>query len=431
MGLDLRLELTESKIAESIAERFRWEYRYDESRRRWLHWSRLVWQGCPDGLLLLAVMDYIKEASEQAYKRGDEDAYRVYERYTSYRRLRRICSFLKWFLFIEGTNPHPHRLNCLNGTLDLKTGELKPHDPEDLIDQIACVEYVPASPSRWLAFLERCLPDPEVRRSLQRHLGLALAGDGSDEVFSLWYGKSANKEVAIEVLKGVLGGYVHVAPPRVLTGSPSASHLRAWEHKRLIFVPNLEGRVLYGSCLRLLVGGGCIDIWDRSGRCHRIPPSWLIVGVAERLPRVQGRDDGTWRRIRVISWGDKACFEGEPEDTIRALLEEGGAILHWMYEGYQDVVQNCFWEPDSVREASLRYRREQDPFYGFVEERVVFDSESSVLEQDLYQAYLDWCELRKRKFEYRDEFRRYFGLKKTEVRLPDGRWLWKGLRLKE
>ena len=34
-------------------------------------------------------------------------------------------------------------LNCLNGTLDLRSGELRPHDPADLISKLAPVAYDP------------------------------------------------------------------------------------------------------------------------------------------------------------------------------------------------------------------------------------------------------------------------------------------------
>ena len=47
-------------------------------------------------------------------------------------------------------------LNCRNGTIDLKTGTLKPHDRADLITKIAPVEYIPdVEVPRWQGFLQR------------------------------------------------------------------------------------------------------------------------------------------------------------------------------------------------------------------------------------------------------------------------------------
>ena len=45
--------------------------------------------------------------------------------------------------------------NCLNGTLDLRTGQLRPHRREDLITKMAPVAYNPdADCPRWNAVYE-------------------------------------------------------------------------------------------------------------------------------------------------------------------------------------------------------------------------------------------------------------------------------------
>jgi putative DNA primase/helicase len=50
----------------------------------------------------------------------------------------------------------PWLLNCLNGTLDLRSGELRPHRREDLLTSLAPVQFDP-QPSRtlWLTTLGR------------------------------------------------------------------------------------------------------------------------------------------------------------------------------------------------------------------------------------------------------------------------------------
>ncbi len=58
----------------------------------------------------------------------------------------------------------PWLLNVLNGTVDLKTGEIRPHRQEDLITMLTRVEYDPEAQSKFfLDFLEEVQPDGETR----------------------------------------------------------------------------------------------------------------------------------------------------------------------------------------------------------------------------------------------------------------------------
>jgi putative DNA primase/helicase len=60
----------------------------------------------------------------------------------------------------------PWLLNVENGTLDLRTGELRDHEREDLITKLAPVEFDPeAEAPTWDAFIERVLPSEAPGRS--------------------------------------------------------------------------------------------------------------------------------------------------------------------------------------------------------------------------------------------------------------------------
>ncbi|MFQ6026633.1 MAG: hypothetical protein ACE5Q6_03865, partial [Dehalococcoidia bacterium] len=83
----------------------------------------------------------------------------------------------------------PWLLNCRNGTLDLRTGELLPHRRGDYITRICPVEYDPDAGFALLDdFLERILPDPEVQSFVQRSVGYSLTGLTSEEKLFFAYG---------------------------------------------------------------------------------------------------------------------------------------------------------------------------------------------------------------------------------------------------
>src|SRR5206468_7433960 len=87
----------------------------------------------------------------------------------------------------------PWLLNVLNGTLDLRTGQLRPHSRTDLLTKCAPVVYDPAARSAvWERFLHDTTGgDAELMAFLQRAIGYSLTGDTSEEVFFFVYGDEA------------------------------------------------------------------------------------------------------------------------------------------------------------------------------------------------------------------------------------------------
>jgi putative DNA primase/helicase len=103
----------------------------------------------------------------------------------------------------------PWLLNCQNGTLDLRTGKLKPHDPNDMLTKLAGANYCPGAPCpTWTAFFERVQPDAAIREFLQRSIGYTLTGQVGEQVFWFLYGTGSNgKSVFSGVVGALLGDY--------------------------------------------------------------------------------------------------------------------------------------------------------------------------------------------------------------------------------
>ena len=105
-------------------------------------------------------------------------------------------------------------LNCLNGTVDLRTGDLNPHRREDLITKLCPVRYEPAARSDlWERFLDDATGgDQELRDFLQRAVGYSLTGDVSEEVLFFVHGPGrSGKSTFMEAIKATLGDYAKSA----------------------------------------------------------------------------------------------------------------------------------------------------------------------------------------------------------------------------
>ena len=74
-------------------------------------------------------------------------------------------------------------LNCKNGTLDLRTGDLKPHGRDDYITRRVELEYKPEVECPELQkFLEGIfLNDQEIIGFMQKAIGYALSGSMKEQ----------------------------------------------------------------------------------------------------------------------------------------------------------------------------------------------------------------------------------------------------------
>src|SRR5262249_11787083 len=99
-------------------------------------------------------------------------------------------------------------LNCLNGTLDLRTGRLRPHDRGDFLTKLAPVEYRPvAQCPLWESTLRTVFGGNEsIIGFWQRLCGLALTGDTSEQILPVLHGGGSNgKSTILGALMGILG----------------------------------------------------------------------------------------------------------------------------------------------------------------------------------------------------------------------------------
>ncbi|MDH6122558.1 phage/plasmid-associated DNA primase [Kitasatospora sp. GAS204A] len=117
----------------------------------------------------------------------------------------------------------PYALTFRNGTVDLRSGMLCPHDPADLITRLVELDYRPeAECPSWLGFLESSQPnDPEMHSFLQRLAGYAVPGSTREECLAFFYGSGRNgKGVFTETLG------------KVFAAVTTAQEAEFWEKQR-------------------------------------------------------------------------------------------------------------------------------------------------------------------------------------------------------
>lgn len=295
-------------------------------------------------------------------------------------------------------NADPWLLNVRNGTLDLRSGQLRPHRGEDLITRVSPVNLAPdARAPVFSAFLERVLPDPEVRRFVKRFFGYALTGLIREHVLVVFWGAGRNgKTTLLECVAHVLGDYFVTAHPGLLLirrHEPHPTERATLFGRRLAAcMESGAGERLNEPLVKSLTGGDTISARKMRQDEWNFQPTHKLVLVTNSRPRISGSDEGIWRRIRLVPF-DVTIPEAEQDTRLpEKLRAEAPGILAWLVEGCMEWQREGLNAPAAVVSATSSYREEQDSVAEFLAVGVEARRGARVRASELYKAYVRWAE---------------------------------------
>lgn len=301
----------------------------------------------------------------------------------------------------EDLDADPYLLNTANGTLDLRTGVLRPHDQADRITRRTEASFgSDEGESTWSAFLERILPDEEVRAYLQRIAGVGLLGTVTEHIFPIAIGTGANgKSTFVKALLHALGTYGYVADPELFiftkvtnANAPSPSIIELRGRRFVVCSETEDGAQLAATRMKNLTGGDPITARALYRNPVTFTPSHTAFVITNHLPKVKGDSPAVWRRIRVLPF-DVVI----PADEIDPHLDDklrlcADAVLAWAYQGYLDYQQHGMSEPLGVDAATMGYRQQGNRVAVFCNELTVASPGSKIPAPDLWAAWVSWVE---------------------------------------
>lgn len=238
----------------------------------------------------------------------------------------------------------PYLLNCANGTIDLRTGELRPHDPADLISKIAPVAYDPEARSdRWESFLERVTGnDHDLAAFVQRLAGYTITGTTDEEVLGFVHGPGATgKTTTVESIKAALGDYASTADFETFLQRRGDAGIRndiarLAGARMVVSVEVEDGKRLAEGLIKQLTGGDKIAARFLHREFFEFEPQFTLWLVANTRPRAHASDDALWRRIVQVPF-TVVIPEPERDPELKRALRtdpaEQTAILAWLVQG--------------------------------------------------------------------------------------------------
>jgi len=308
-----------------------------------------------------------------------------------------LASALKPFACtVSDLDADPYLLNCANGTLDLHTLILRPHDPADRITKVTGGAYVPdAAGPVWDAFLARVLPDTDVLGFLQRYAGVSLSGRILEHVLAILTGTGRNgKSVFNEALSHALGDYASTAEPDLFMHRENAHPTGEMDLLGVRWVAVSEsdaGRRLAEATVKRLTGGDTIKARRMRQDFVQFTPSHTAVLVTNHPPKVSGDDPALWARLRVIPF-DVVIPKAEQDTHLGEKLElEVDAILAWAIAGWADYRERGLAEPDVVMRATEAYKADSDAVGRFLVECCIVNPLMWVSVSDLFDRWTRWA----------------------------------------
>jgi putative DNA primase/helicase len=393
---------TEAGDADELITRYGGVIRYSTQQRKWLAWEGRVWAEQDAGGV---VCEYLKQIASELPDTKDAQ---------KHQRTALSARGLAGALAVARTDPritvempeldsHPWELNTPGGIVNLRTGQLGPHDPGRLHTKLTRATPDPtADRSRWLAFLRDTFGSgPEGEEMIgfvQRLLGYSAIGEVREHVLPFCLGGGQNgKGVTLETGVGVLGDYATKAPSNFLMAGLTRheTELARLVGKRLVIASEVnEGARFDEARVKELTGGDSITARFMRADHFTFKPSHTLWLMANTRPEVKSGGYSFWRRVREINF-KFTVPENKRIDDLQSILinEHGPAVLSWIVDGAVAYAGQGLAEPASVKVATAEWSRDEDSVAQFLDERCLTGGGEHVLlpTAAVREAYEQFC----------------------------------------
>jgi putative DNA primase/helicase len=404
-----RVAITENSNAERLVRTYGDEIRFCSDRRVWAVWNGTYWAVNDEGGAMRRMQEVSRNIYTEAGTESDDYLRKALGRWASQSEARRTqensVALARWFKEIEVRrfgdifDRHPLLLNVANGTIDLESGELRPHRREDFITKIVNIEYGRnASCPKFSKCLDEWLPAQGLAGYMARFMGYCLTGLTSEQAWFLFHGVTASgKSTLLNILRGILGPYALQLPENYFLATKNMNDFATANLagvRLATCVETNDGRRLDVAKIKHLTGGDPVCAALKFQNFFEFIPEYKLVLATNHAPRVPDTDDSIWRRIRVVAFLVTIPETRRiPELADRLLQHEGPGILRLAVIGCQAWLQNRrLSEPDAVTKAGAEYRAAEDVVRHFVEECYVLEPKARSSRKDVYHDYVAWCE---------------------------------------
>lgn len=311
--------------------------------------------------------------------------------------------------FYKNLDSKTYLLAFKNGVFDFKQKEFRKGTQDDYITFSTGYDWIDYDEQNQQVqeiynFLQKIIPNKRVLEYTLKVLGKSLIGI-PDERFYIWTGLSGanGKSTLVNFLENTLGDYITSVDVSLLTNkrgnasnaTPDVVRLRG---KRIFTFqePEHDDKLRTGI-LKQYTGGDTIVARE----LFKAPISFKLQGTmimcCNDLPAVTSIDGGTWRRIRVVEFKSRFCDNPVKENefkidpTIKTKIKEWrpyfmSILIHWYYKFLEQGMN----EPDEVKQATAKYKVDNDKFNEFFDAVLEECSDHFETNKNIYSHFSSW-----------------------------------------
>jgi putative DNA primase/helicase len=392
-------EFSESALALTFAERYGGELRFVEAWGRWMRWDGARWEH-EKTLLAFDRAHLICREVARAFRLVSNASPRpIASAKTASGVVALARADRRLAATVEIWDADPWLLNTPGGVVDLRTGEMRPGEPEDYMTKITAVAPDKGcSIKLWLSVLRRSMSgDDRMVAYLRRLFGYALTGLTTAETFAFFFGEGANgKTKIIEAVGGCMGDYRIVTPMETFLASRNERHpteIADLCGARLVTaVETDEGRRWDAAKVKALTGGDTQKARFMHKDLFAFKPQFKPIVHGNKKPRLRSLDEAMRRRLHLVPF-EVIIPQAERDEELGAKLKaEGSGILAWMIGGCIEWQAFGLAPPNKVIEATDAYFASQDAVGRWIEENCRLDPNVATKRNDLWADWKVWAE---------------------------------------
>jgi len=382
--------------------------RYVHEWQQWLVWDGKRWN--PDTTDKIITLGHLTARSiyrEAADESDPERRKRLASHAVRTEAMTRVNAMLKSsepYLAIKPNmlDRDPYKLNVKNGTIDLKFGDLKPHDKNDFITKLIDIEFdQQAVCPAWYDFLKLITGgDQELELFLQLSVGYTLTGLTDEHCLFFLYGSGLNgKTTFVEAMRHIFGDYSTKVDIESMMGWRSGDaanpYVATMSGARLVVASEIpENRKLNESLVKDLTGSDTMTARFLFANPFEFKPTHKLWIYGNHKPRITGTDEGIWRRLRLCPFmvripDDVRLPFGE---VMKMFQQEEAGILAWAVLGASLYYNMGLESAPAVQDATAEYRTESDLIAQFLEEQCDSHPDYECNKKNVYRAWREWLE---------------------------------------
>ena len=402
----LTLGISDEDNAECVNRRYAGQFLHNDAFG-WMYYTGTHWkrEGA-EARVDRAIVDTIVARSMAAYKSGRANQYTdlIRKCIPNNARVQGAKALLqsKVYCSPDVFDQEPDFLNCPNGVVNLRTGELLPHNPSQRFTHCATVDYIPdADFTPWVEWLIEATNEDDAA-FLQMAAGYTLTGHTQEEVLFYLYGPTrSGKGVFLETLSEVLGIPMAQAVSFNLLTAPRDADAQNFQlaplhSSRMIVASESNQYERFNEAkLKEATGGNAIQAAYKHKTPFTFKPPFKIWISSNQPVNADPDDDAVWGRVREMHFPHSHL--GKEDKTLKAYMRSTPVlqgVLAWAVKGaikWYALGNAGLPEPDSSRTLKAQQRSALDSVAAWLDECCEPHLDNFETSKGLYASYRDWC----------------------------------------